>query len=260
LFRVGSISKPITAIAIAKFLERGQLRIGQKISEIPNLNWQGDVTIRDLLKHTSGIANVENPRYANSFKNVTDADDLHARILSMRSFGKSGSAYSYSSTNFLLLGIIVEKLSGSYRDFVKETVFDPAGAIRSGFDFPSGPLGDGYAAPEGNPNGPRESNNFPFSAGAFVTSINELLKIDQAMKQGKIIDVRNLSNLMRNNMGFMQFGAMYFHPGVIDSYHAAWFTSLPEERNNAIFVFSNSRKSRMVSREIAQQLKAQYGL
>ena len=97
VFRTGSVTKPITAIAIMQLKEKGKLRLDDTVQRhLPEWR-QSQLQIKHLLSHTSGIADVE--RMANRFQNVLDSKDLYQRILNLGNWGSPSKRFAYSSTN-----------------------------------------------------------------------------------------------------------------------------------------------------------------
>ncbi len=132
-FNVASISKMFTAVAVLQLVEQGHLKltqpIGKYLSNYPNTLVRDSVTVHQLLTHTSGNRNfyVENFLESNKlqYREVSDFLQLFANDPLLFSPGKK---YHYSAAGFVLLGLIVEKISGqTYYDYLKEHVFGRAG-------------------------------------------------------------------------------------------------------------------------------------
>jgi D-alanyl-D-alanine carboxypeptidase len=129
-FRIGSLTKQFTAAAVMKLVERGQLALDDALSKyLPEFDSGGRIlTIRQLLNHTSGI-----PNYTAQpgFMGKGDRLDFSEKDLLQYVAGKPfnfepGTSWAYSNTNYLLLGLIVEKLSGrSYAEFMRDEFFQP---------------------------------------------------------------------------------------------------------------------------------------
>jgi CubicO group peptidase (beta-lactamase class C family) len=167
LFRIASVSKPITAIAVMKLVEQGQLSLddkafgpGGRLASHPYLGAVSyadarinQITVRHLLEHSAGwnrsIDCVPNPTTPYSFDfNACDpisfplhvtqtlgepnpvTEEMHIRFLMEKGLNFApGTAYAYSNIGYLVLGEIIEAVSGlSYEDFVKQEVLDPIGA------------------------------------------------------------------------------------------------------------------------------------
>lgn len=130
IFRIGSLTKQFTAAAIMKLVEQGKIGLDDPLSKyLPDFDTGGrTVTIRQLLNHTSGI-----PNYTGQpgFLGRGDRLDFNAKELLQYVAGKPfafepGTSWAYSNTNYVLLGLIVEKLSGQpYGAFLQEQLFKP---------------------------------------------------------------------------------------------------------------------------------------
>ncbi len=145
-FLIGSVTKQFTSMAVMQLYEKGLLDIHDKLSEyIPDFPRGGDIELVDLLRQTSGIADYMN----DGTPAIVDAltpDELNEEsiitIIKTKPLKfEPGSKYSYSNTNYLILGTIVEKVSGlSYEDYLKQNIFDVLGMNDTGvFDIANPP-------------------------------------------------------------------------------------------------------------------------
>ncbi len=130
LFRLASVSKPLTAVAAMRLIELGLLDpdapIGRYCPEFPEKEWP--VTARQLLSHTAGVRHYGSPR---EFGNTTHYDDLTSplEIFAHDSLlFRPGTAFHYSSYGYLLLGCVMEGASGiPYAECLRRFVLEPAG-------------------------------------------------------------------------------------------------------------------------------------
>ncbi len=139
IHRIGSITKLFTAVSILQLWEQGQLDIEDKISQhlapadLERIENAQDATIRHLLSHTSGIADyTDNIEFwldtYNDFTKVWTARDelAYVRDLEPEHIFDAGTQQTYSNTNYLLLGLIVEQVSGQTGEkYFQEHIFDP---------------------------------------------------------------------------------------------------------------------------------------
>jgi CubicO group peptidase (beta-lactamase class C family) len=126
-FAVASISKSVTAVAILTLVEAGRLRLDDAVSShLPDLPqaWQS-VTVRQLLTHISGLPDVSVNDYTTATIANTPAEAL--RLLRDRPVDfVPGANYRYNQTNYMLLGMLIEKLTGlPYSQFVTNRLFKP---------------------------------------------------------------------------------------------------------------------------------------
>lgn len=130
IFELASCSKQFTAAAIVLLKREGKLNYNDKLSKyIPELNFWNDVTIYDLLRHTSGIPDffgyIPDKWDHNKIATNDDVIKLFAENKDTLQF-KPNSRHRYSNTNFVLLASIIERTSGKkYADFLSEKIFKP---------------------------------------------------------------------------------------------------------------------------------------
>lgn len=135
-FRLASVSKQFTSVAIMKLKQEGKLDYDQKVISILNDFPHNNITIKHLLQHTSGIADYielinENFVSKNSTKrNILGNNeilDIFYKSNPKLSF-QPGEQWEYSNTGYMVLSSIVEKISNQhFRDYLKENIFDPLG-------------------------------------------------------------------------------------------------------------------------------------
>lgn len=130
-FRLASLSKAFTAAAVMLLAADGKLRLDDQVAKhLPALPAHARaITLRQLLSHTSGLADYEDFVPDSQTYQVKDADVLrliaaHAESL----YFSAGTAWRYSNTGYALLALVVERASGQrYADFLKERIFTPLG-------------------------------------------------------------------------------------------------------------------------------------
>lgn len=203
-FNLGSCNKMFTAVAILQQVEAGRLgldaRVGDILPDYPNADVAENVTVHHLLTHTSGMGSFFNQRFAGAsrarFRKVSDYAPLYVDdALEFR----PGASFSYSNSGMMLLGVILEKVSGEdYFRYIREHVYGPAGmADTDSFDLdadePNVAVGytntgeDGAYRP-----GPRRSNIFTHvakgsPAGGGFSTVEDLLRFDQALRNGTLL-------------------------------------------------------------------------
>jgi CubicO group peptidase (beta-lactamase class C family) len=131
-FNLASVSKVITATAVLQLMERGKLRLDDPVARhLAGFPYPA-ITIRHLLTHTSGLPNLE--LYEDLVAQYPDTVLSNTAILlALRGWKKPlpfapGDQWRYSNTNYDLLALVIEKLSGvSYPRYLKQHIFDPAG-------------------------------------------------------------------------------------------------------------------------------------
>lgn len=136
-YRLASLTKQFTAMAIMILGDRGKLSFDQRLSEFfPELPaYAKSVTIRQILNHQSGLPDYEGlvpaaaPEVVESpAEQLKDKDVLGFLQKQQRLLFEPGSQYRYSNTGYVVLGLLVERVSGlSYSQFLKKDIFDPLG-------------------------------------------------------------------------------------------------------------------------------------
>lgn len=129
-FRLASLTKPFTAMAIMLLSENSKLNFEDKLSKyFPNFPAFGkEITVRQLLTHTSGMPDHEKPLYkkiSNGYEpTIYDSYDVLKRI--NKPLFKPGSDYGYSDAGYVILALLIEKISGlRYSDFLNKNIFIP---------------------------------------------------------------------------------------------------------------------------------------
>ncbi len=136
VFGLGSVTKPFTAQAVLLLEQRGKLRLDDEITHyLPNAPTHGrEITIAQLLTHTSGIANfVTQPGFwPNIAREERTPAEVTALFASLALDFEPGENYSYRNSAYVLLGRLIETLSGMrYGDFIESAIFAPLGMIHS---------------------------------------------------------------------------------------------------------------------------------
>ncbi len=194
-YSIGSISKQFTATAILMLQERGKLKLDDKVSRfVPSLTRANEVTIRQLLSHTSGYQDYWPQDYVPPFMlQPIEADrilDLWAR--KPLDF-TPGSKWQYSNTNYVIAGVIVEKASGMpLLKFLRENVFSPLG-MTSVMNIDQEKLGEtdptGYMRFALGPlhPAPKEGKGWLFAAGELAMPAQDLARWDIGIIQRKLL-------------------------------------------------------------------------
>ena len=127
-FRLASMTKQFTATAILQLIERGKLKFNDKLTEIfPGFPQYGEnITIKNLLNHTSGLIDYEDLIPDTATIQVTDQDALQSMMNQDSTYFEPGTKWKYSNTGYALLSLIAAKISGkSFPEFLKENIFMP---------------------------------------------------------------------------------------------------------------------------------------
>lgn len=194
VFEIGSISKQMTAVAILLLVEQGKVKLDDKISSyLPDapLIWR-DVTIRNLITHTSGIKNYTGLNGFALSENL-NAQTFVERISKHEMNFVAGAKLSYSNSGYNLLGYIIEKVSGKpYWTFMRERIFQPLGMNATGDRNPVRIVkhrANGYEWNKKlNQLEGRDGNlTDVFAAGAIVASLDDMIRWNNALDGEKLL-------------------------------------------------------------------------
>lgn len=138
-FHIASMGKMFTAVAIAQLVEAGKLSwddtLALRVPEYPDQAAAKKITIWQLLHHTSGLGDYMVPELFEHREKFVDTVDYLDLIARQPKVGEPDGAWSYSNSGYILLGRIIENVSGeNYFDYIRRHVFAPAGMNASGFD------------------------------------------------------------------------------------------------------------------------------
>jgi CubicO group peptidase (beta-lactamase class C family) len=200
VFRIGSITKQFTAVAILQLMEQGKLGLQDDITKfIPDYPTHGHkITIEHLLTHTSGIQSYT------GMKDFEKKMTLNLKPTELIDFFKNepmefapGTKWNYNNSGYFLLGYIIEKVSGkTYPQFIEENFFKPLGMTNSLFGSDSKIVKNRAGAYEkdstGFVNAPYLNMNQPYSAGSIQSTVEDLFKWHQAVHAYKLVKKESL--------------------------------------------------------------------
>jgi CubicO group peptidase (beta-lactamase class C family) len=203
-FRLGSITKQFTAMAIAQLQERGLLNVEDPITKyLPDYPKEtGDkVTVYHLLTHSSGIPSITNGADYRQIKmNRFSGEKLVAWLKGKPLEFAPGENYKYNNSGYILLGYIIEKISGKpYEQFVQENIFTPLGMKDTGFDRYHTVIKNraaGYTV-KGKEleNSEYIDMTVPGGAGAMYSTVEDLYAWDRALYTEKLVKKATLEKV-----------------------------------------------------------------
>tara|TARA_Y100000741_G_scaffold113172_1_gene84917 strand:+ start:328 stop:1338 length:1011 start_codon:yes stop_codon:yes gene_type:complete len=215
-FRLASVSKQFTSVAVMKLKQEGKLDYDQKVSSILNDFPHDNITIKHLLQHTSGIADyikIINQNYVpqNSTKrNILGNNEILDIFYNSNPKLKfqPGEKYEYSNTGYLVLASIVEEVSKQhFREFLKENIFDPLNmnntllySYKEGYDSDMPNRVFGYSLNEDKDG--YEINDYHIvndvrGDGGIYSTINDLFKWNMALLDYKVVPKKLLDEAWR---------------------------------------------------------------
>jgi CubicO group peptidase (beta-lactamase class C family) len=245
-FRIGSITKMFTAAMILQLVEEGKLKLtdtlGKFFPQVPNAQ---KITIVQILWHRSGIPNVKRDQHAQENVNTIPItkDEMLAMIAKATPDFEPDTKHSYSNSGYQLLGLILEKVTGKpYGEALRERITAKIGLADTYLATGNIDVNKNEALTymnfgEGWKQGPETHPSILFSAGAIVSTPNDLAKFIQALFDGKIVSKASLGQMkmIRDGEGsgmepFTFAGKTFYgHTGGADNY-GAWLSYEPEEK------------------------------
>ena len=214
-FRIGSMNKMFTAVATLQLVERGKLSlddtIGKILPDYPNANVASKVTVRHLLSHTGGTGDIFGPEFETHRAELKTLQD-YVKLYGKRDFQfEPGTKWEYSNYGFVLLGVIIEKVSGkSYYDYVAENIYRVAGMTSSGSEPESvkvakrskGYMRDRFDIVSNAPTLPWRGT----SAGGGYTTAADLMKFAGALMSNRLLKAETLAEATRPQFSTGAYG------------------------------------------------------
>ena len=232
-YRIGSITKMFTSVLIAQLVEAEKLSLDDKLEKFfPDVKNADKITIDQLLRHRSGLKNLTSTAgYIVWCKSPQSRDAMMERIKKLPADFEPGEKTAYSNTNYLLLGYIIEKVTGStYGDVLQEKITGPLGLKRTFFE-PDEPIENeakSFRMMKSWISTRETHQSVPHGAGAIVSTPEDLAKFIRALFDGKLVSKQSLEKITDVSSGLGQ-GMMQFpfddkrafgHGGAIDGFQA----------------------------------------
>ena len=195
VFQIGSVTKQFTSTAILMLAEQGKVSLDDDVTKyFPDYPTKGaKITIEHLLTHTSGIKSyTEDPKWPALWReDLTPAQVIDLTKDSPLQFAP-GTKWDYNNTAYTMLGVIIEKASGlSYAEFLRRNIFEPLGMSHTVYGSLTKIIPDrasGYTgASEQWENAPYLSMTQPYSAGALMSTVDDLVVWEGAVSSRKLV-------------------------------------------------------------------------
>lgn len=209
LFSIGSISKTFVAAMVGRLAMRGTIGLDDPLSKyLPDYPNASNISLRQMLDHTSGIKDpFDDPDMAAAILANPSQPWTTAQVLSWigRPYFAPGTGYHYSNSNFILLGQVVEKVTGQpLASLVRSEFLTPLGLSHTFLqteETVTGSKAHGYMAPAGRPRDNSAGTMIPFTAeatafgpaGAFVSTPSDLARWATALYGGNVLDQATLA-------------------------------------------------------------------
>jgi D-alanyl-D-alanine carboxypeptidase len=228
-FRIGSMNKMFTAVATLQLVEAHKLAlddpIGKHLPDYPNKQVAAKVTIRHLLTHTGGTGDIFGPEFDQHRRQLREHRD-YLKLYGRRGLTQEpGSRFEYSNYGFVLLGALIEHVSGtSYYDYVDDHVFRPAGMRSTGslpeaVEVPDRAVG--YLRPSPTSAWEPNTDTLPWrgtAAGGGYSTVGDLLRFAQALTSGRLLSKVTLAEATRPHQQQYGYGFDVQGQGSLASY------------------------------------------
>ena len=225
VFDIASMSKVFTAVSIMQLAEKGKLSVDDTLDKyFPEYETGRNITLYNLLHMNSGIsdylnnpdpfwnisgADAANKQLSDIYLDKTTDDEFLAAMYQAPLEFEPGSQFSYSNTNYRLLAMIIEQITGKkYCDYVKENIFDKCGMTRTSSmatdDLTYTPQGFeelaeyGFCSEDGYPACPNNSRG----DGGIHSCISDMITFDRALFGGKLLSKKSMEVLLKDENGY----------------------------------------------------------
>lgn len=273
-FRIASITKTFTAVLILRLYEQGKIDLNATIGTyFPEYKGDGrdKVTIHQLLTYSSGIANEGEKNGLLSYKSPLALDEYISRYCSGKLEFEPGSKSVYANTEYIILGKIIEKVSGkTYAEVLRKEILSPLKMKNSGLANSRKTVADSvksYTQDEATKtlkdDEPYLIENY-FAAGAMYSTVEDLLKFDAAIFTNKLLQPQTTELMLKfyPELGYVAYGfwgsdgygnfaeKFYYRPGGILGSNANWIHTSGSKKT--IIVLSNTNATNLF--ELSEKL------
>ena len=214
-FRLGSMNKMFTAVAVLQLVQAGKVKLDEPmatyIPDYPNTDLASKVTIRQLLTHTGGTGNIFGPEFNQNRTTLKEHSD-YIKLFGNRPQETTGvGTFRYSNYGFVLLGAVIEKVTGqTYYDYVEQQIFKPAG-MKSTASLPESDVvpgrADGYTWREGK--WASNATTLPWrgmAAGGGYSTVGDMLRFATALQAGKLLSPELVAMATQEQISAYGFG------------------------------------------------------
>ncbi|MBK0378632.1 serine hydrolase domain-containing protein [Mucilaginibacter segetis] len=233
-YRIGSISKMFTGVMVFQLIEEGKLSLQTKLSQFyPQIPNADKITIGNMLNHHSGLFNITtDPEFLTYMATPQTHQQMLAKMAAHQPDFEPGTRMAYSNTNFILLGYILEKITGkAYPDLVKQRIINKIGLKNTYYGGKINTANN--EALSYNYKGkwdlmPESDMSIPGGAGAMVSTPTDLDRFIEALFAGKLISAASLEQMktITDNIGMGMFSIPFYenkgygHNGTIDGFRS----------------------------------------
>jgi D-alanyl-D-alanine carboxypeptidase len=259
--RIASITKTFVATVILQLVDEGVLGLDETIEKyLPQVPNGSGITIRELLNHSSGIYDYEDDEFIKSVVNnplrAWAPEELLQLGISKPPYFPPGSGFHYSNTNYIALGMIIEKTTGKrLGDEIRERIIEPLGLANT--EFPSGPEMTGqYAHGYTDITTPGLLTDitvidmsWDWAAGAMISNLDDLQVWAEALATGQLIskkmheesmnwvEMPDFPGVTYYGLGITDIAGFVGHSGLDPGYNSAMYY-LPDQDATIIVIFN----------------------
>ena len=261
VFRIGSITKQFTAVAILQLVEQGKISLDDDITKfIPDYPTQAyHISIEHLLTHTSGIKSYTEMKEADKYMRTDMKPEEVIDFFKNQPMDFApGTKWRYNNSGYFLLGYIIEKVTGkTYQEYIRENFFTPLGMANSYYGDETRIIKNRASGYQPGKDGPENADfvsmTLPYSAGSLISTVEDLFKWNRAVQSYKLISKESLGRAQTDyklvNGKSTHYGYGWFlsqlqgsrtieHGGAINGFLAS-SVYLPDE-DVFVALFSNS--------------------
>lgn len=266
-FLIGSVSKPLTSLAVMLLVEEGKINLDSPIDDyIPWFDYESKgekmITVRHLLHHTSGISVLDGWKVTDNFDQNNDIKGAAKKLSGVTLGHPPGEVYGYNSANYLLLGAIIEAVAGQpFATFMEQKIFSPLGMNNTTADYGNAlqhGFVPGYQSWLGQPvksKGMYDHAGAPY--GYMTSTANDLTRFIDFMLAGEELlsdeGFQQLKSPPESEASygfgwrFPKEGRIYpYHTGATSDYRAEIFL-LPEKNLGAVLLTNKYHEFEAVS-------------
>ncbi|GGY87989.1 serine hydrolase [Streptomyces olivaceoviridis] len=286
-FRIGSVTKTFSAVVLLQLVDEHRLSLDAPVNRyLPNLLPDDRITVRHVLSHRSGLYDYTDDMFASSVsgfeavrKKVFTYRQLVALSLKKPRTNAPGAAYAYSNTNFVVAGLLIEKLTGrSVRTAYQDRVIGPLKLKDTFYVHPDtaipGRYARGYLTPDtaGAPlvDATAQTVSWAQSAGAIISSARDLDVFYSALLKGKLMSAARLAEMERftkvNSTTAYGLGlrrrdlscgvSVYGHTGAVQGYYTYAFST--KDGGRSLTAVANTSNNGKVLETLAGALESAF--
>lgn len=286
-FRVGSVTKSFSAVVLLQLVDEGKLDLDASVNTyLPGLLPDNRITVRQVMSHRSGLYDYTNDMFAQTvpgFESVRNKvfsyQDLVTLSLKHALTNAPGAAYSYSNTNFVVAGMLIEKLTGhSVATEYQNRIFTPLNLTDTFYVHPDtaipGTHANGYLTPDeaggALVDSTEQTVSWAQSAGAVISSTQDLDTFFSALMSGQLMSAAQLAQMQQwttvnSTQGYglglrrrdLSCGiSVYGHTGTVQGYYTYAFASKDGKRS--VTALANTSNNVDVLNTMARTLESAF--